>query len=915
MLAILFLATWPLIYYWPVAIGHMIFIGGDIQVLFLPIVTELARALADWRLPLWTTSIEGGFPLFAAGQTGALYPPNLLLFWLPPAISLSLFVLFHKAWIGVGMYLFCRAWGMRASGALLTGLVLSLGGFITARVPHVTLVAVASWLPWLLLFQVKYWRAKMENRRTIGWFLLTCFSFAMQFFAGFPPIAFFNIATFILIGTLPLISGNKQASLTKLALTNAARLLPQYVLLTVLQIVVGMGLAAIQLLPTVELTSLSNRAQEVGTSFFTSFSLDPQYLTQFVAPFTSLGQPGLWTNLEFWGYVGVLPLFLALLAPLVRPDIRTWFLFGFALLTLALAMGQYTPLYQLLYYVPVLNKFRVPARFLFMFSFSAALLAGIGIEELRRRLGDSRLIGRGASALVAVFAILSLLIINLAYTQPSDFWSSVWRWLPAVLILLRVENLVLAGWQRIAPGVFVVMVLGLTLLDLSSFSAPFLTTIAEMTSPSELAAMPRTITAMDSTQPIYRVYAAKYPPVTRASYRAALLDNTALIYGKQAVNSNQNLDIQRNRDYIEQMSAAMRNLINIRYYLSPIEAVPSAYPLSDRSEPEMGLSLELLSDHPRIPPTRTTRVEMVSYTDQSSSLPDGFVAGELVLTKDTGEEIALPIRMGMEIADWAYDAAAASGQVKHNKPDGALSFPAYLGSIGHEFQGHKYVARFNLDHSPWTITGVSVRSNLPGVELNIESIILIDENEHSVSLASLLGQNDITLVFRSQTAALWENRDVLPRAFLVHQAEIADDQTALKRLRTPGFRPDQVVLLGDPTPDLVTSPVSAQANDMAVVSTYKPESVTVNVKTSAAGYLVLSDSWYPGWFASVDNRPAPVLRADYMFRAVPVMPGQHTVTFEYRPQSFLWGIVISGLSASICVIIAMASYFQRTAVA
>ncbi len=60
----------------------------------------------------------------------------------------------------------------------------------------------------------------------------------------------------------------------------------------------------------------------------------------------------------------------------------------------------------------------------------------------------------------------------------------------------------------------------------------------------------------------------------------------------------------------------------------------------------------------------------------------------------------------------------------------------------------------------------------------------------------------------------------------------------------------------------------------------EPEHTRLEVSTGRPGYLVLADSWYPGWIAFVDGKPAPIYRADVLFRAVPVMPRQHTVSFE-----------------------------------
>jgi uncharacterized membrane protein YfhO len=162
----------------------------------------------------------------------------------------------------------------------------------------------------------------------------------------------------------------------------------------------------------------------------------------------------------------------------------------------------------------------------------------------------------------------------------------------------------------------------------------------------------------------------------------------------------------------------------------------------------------------------------------------------------------------------------------------------------------------------------------------------------------------------STTAAMWENLDVLPRAFLVYQAEIADDQMVLARLRDPDFRPDQVVLLSDVTRlNLKNHSVTGEAKNQVLISEYKAERVIVHVSTDTMGYLVLTDSWYPGWIASVDGIPVPIYRAYYIFRAVPVEPGTHTVVFEYRPLSFYWGMLLSGISVVICLIASVIGYF------
>src|SRR5205814_7944695 len=73
------------------------------------------------------------------------------------------------------------------------------------------------------------------------------------------------------------------------------------------------------------------------------------------------------------------------------------------------------------------------------------------------------------------------------------------------------------------------------------------------------------------------------------------------------------------------------------------------------------------------------------------------------------------------------------------------------------------------------------------------------------------------------------------------------------------------------------------------------------------GYLVLADTYYPGWVARVDGVEQPILRADYLFRAVAVRPGQQVVEFRYEPTSFRIGAATSGLTLLVLVALVAAT--------
>jgi uncharacterized membrane protein YfhO len=135
---------------------------------------------------------------------------------------------------------------------------------------------------------------------------------------------------------------------------------------------------------------------------------------------------------------------------------------------------------------------------------------------------------------------------------------------------------------------------------------------------------------------------------------------------------------------------------------------------------------------------------------------------------------------------------------------------------------------------------------------------------------------------------IYKNLDALPRAFVVHQAEvIPDDEQAIARMREPAFDLAQTIILAD------GEPLAGEGNATAEIVQYAPEEIVVDATTDAPGYLLLTDTFYPGWRASVDGVPAEIVRADVAFRALRLEPGAHRVEFRYQPTSVRWGAWIS----------------------
>jgi len=147
-------------------------------------------------------------------------------------------------------------------------------------------------------------------------------------------------------------------------------------------------------------------------------------------------------------------------------------------------------------------------------------------------------------------------------------------------------------------------------------------------------------------------------------------------------------------------------------------------------------------------------------------------------------------------------------------------------------------------------------------------------------------------------ASLYRLPGALGRAWVVSQARRLPAQELLAHLADPAFDPASEALLEadsqtpEATPAAVPGPVSG-VPAAPIVLRDTPNGITIRAVLERPGYLVLADTWYPGWHATVDGRAVPLLRANYAFRALWLEAGEHVVEMVYRPASLRWGAAFS----------------------
>ncbi len=185
----------------------------------------------------------------------------------------------------------------------------------------------------------------------------------------------------------------------------------------------------------------------------------------------------------------------------------------------------------------------------------------------------------------------------------------------------------------------------------------------------------------------------------------------------------------------------------------------------------------------------------------------------------------------------------------------------------------------------------------------VVSIPVIKSPNYKLVNMSLPMEGSIEELEKQKTIKVYENRNVLPRAFLVGACRVVHSEEEYKTtLSSSEFHPERLVLLdAAPTGFLCDeSALPSPASDSVYVTDYQNNFVELQAKLKSKKFLFLSDSYFPGWKALVDGMPTTIYRADYIFRAILLEPGEHRIRFQYNPLSFKIGASITFVTLALC---------------
>lgn len=352
---------------------------GDIAYFNYPLKNFLAESLKNHQLPLWNSQIGTGFPILADSPVGTFYLPNLVLFYFfPTSTAFNLSYIFLFVTTSFGVYALCRTYQLSKFSSLFASLAFTFSGFFIARIIHTSFIQVVSLLPW------GFWLIeKTIITQKKRYLFLFSFLISQLVFIGYLQAVIYSLTAQFIYFIVRIFLVNRPQ--TKILLKSVE---------FILMVLLGLGMAAVQIFPTLELLQHSTRSSGLNIAESFTWSGSPKILLMFFNPFffgnLSKGTFYYHDTLGFYwenvAYSGLLTPFLAA-ASFFFVKKNRWLVVFFiflVILSLLLAIGQYGPLH-VIFTIPPLSYFRIPARFLFLSSFGFSILAALTIDALENK--------------------------------------------------------------------------------------------------------------------------------------------------------------------------------------------------------------------------------------------------------------------------------------------------------------------------------------------------------------------------------------------------------------------------------------------------------------------------------------------------------------------------------------------------
>ena len=724
------------------------------------------------ELILWNPYAYSGYPFITSIIGGRFFPTNLFLLFSYKDFYLNYYYPIFIFIAGFFTFLFLRKLKLGYFGSFIGGFIFMLNGNLVQRslAGDPAHVIAHSLIPVIFYLTEIFF----ERKNIISASLVTL-ALAAQFLSG--QVQFFFYTCLFLLGYYAFRTISDIRNLKKYL--GYGSLILIFVLL----------ISAIQLLPLLQFGKyITNRGLDSDFNYITQGSLPPYHLINLIMPYffgvrlleTYWGFP----HAEFYFYLGIGALILSLIAIISTKNGKVRFFWITGVITLILAMGRYTPLFKVINLIfPVLGFFQVPSRFLIIFTFCIAVLAGFGADFISKgKISVSKY--KFVNILLLIVSILSLVVL---------------------VGTIFGESLIKSKGEEILKD----------------------------------------------------YYYGKYKDT--ATVRANSFDY-----------------------FLGKLNSAYNSIV---FSLASFFILTSAF-----------LILIYL-----------------------------FVKGKI-----RKEIFYIFLIMFIAIELFSFNSVVADREVMENKffPDEhkrenlfdeteVIRFLKNDDDLFRVHQGDEWIVPYYLAvrHNIYITTGYDT------LNLNYYNDFYKNANNYSENSSSkLLGVLNVKYILSSTEinnsgfifekkingTYIYKNRKFLPRFYFVYNYKLVNSNV-IEYMKTTEFNPKNEVILIDK----VNFSNGQNSSYKIEVLENSPNRIKLNVNTENPGFLVYSDSWYPGWNAYDNGKKTEVYRANYIQKAIFLENGEHEVEFVFKPRLFDIGKYLSLIGLVLIFMIIIISIRKR----
>lgn len=885
---------------------------------------------------VWNPFISSGTYQFMDPVNQSFYLPGILLMKLfPNAFGYNILLLLHYVFAGFFTFIFLKNISLNKISAFIGGLCFMFSGFLVSHLGHNTMVNAAIWFPLILYFIENYFKYNKLSSLIYG-----SISFSLSIFSGYPAVSFYSgMVIFMYIIFRIWFKDNN----------NSVRKLEQILNFAKCNLVIFLGgvlIASVQIIPILESLKYISR-DKITYDFFSSFSFPVWTLPILIFPYIfGTHAPGLyntlyygpWNLTEMAGYVGILPLLFAIFAFIIfrKRNRQIWFWAFISLFGFLLVLGNSTLFYKVMFYIPIYNMFRVPARNWFEVNFAISILVAYAINYftcekyvlsktqivLIRRvvivfltvvmglLGGiysfhkiapqiTNIIDKGAfDRIITIQGLNSTLSELINRTLENTQITSPAIYIPLIIIFVSIIylTLLLKFKNRKSIWVVVAIIIFIDLFSFGHFHDAAYSNFYELTSKENNEAYNYMKSSEKNLTNIRIVSLDMNPtalyPLLNITYGLNVINNYGPIWLKdyKVLTGFESNGISTNPSYLLKNCTVISMLAN-KYILT--------------SDPDKKSFIKSIKFKNTIEQNQII-ISSLSQSGWNYFSPSNINNGIVALKSKDGREVSLiQYQFNLEI-NTSYK---ISFQARTN---GDLTQPLIVDFFtdqtydNAEQEIHYDSSKLNSEFQKNSIvfeSGISCpqSTNLRFYTLSSTPIevkdIKLERINSSVKYWGVKADKQLEYsIYREKYVtkdgiSIFENMNYLPRIrFISNIIEVKDFNAANDIMKNDyNFDPSITALVEN-------YHGSKTLDNGKVISTdcSKNDKIKLSVDTGDNSYLILSDTWYPGWKAYVDGKETPIYKTNGVLRGILIQgKGKHQIEFVFKPKSFYIGGAIS----------------------